>query len=140
MYSPNNIFSNTEYLLYWNRTILTDRTISHNRPDIVLTKNTSKTTYLIDISIPLAENIDKKHNEKIQKYLQLSNKIKEIWSQNTVQIVPIIIGATGEIPKHLFTSLEKLNVDKNIYLQLQKAILLDTCNLTRKFLGNTNTI
>jgi hypothetical protein len=33
-YTPHTILENERYKLYWDRTIITDRTVSNNRPDI----------------------------------------------------------------------------------------------------------
>lgn len=35
-YIPNSILKTKQYKLYWDRTLFTDQTISHNRPDLVL--------------------------------------------------------------------------------------------------------
>jgi hypothetical protein len=39
--------------------------------------------------------------KKIQNYLPLAEEIKSVWKLNSVIIVPIIISATGVIPKSL---------------------------------------
>jgi hypothetical protein len=51
-YTPANVLENDNFKLYWNRSIITDKTIPANRPDITLTNNKTKTTYLIDIAVP----------------------------------------------------------------------------------------
>jgi hypothetical protein len=51
-YTPHTILENERYKLYWDRTIITDRTISDNRPDITLIDKVKEKTFLIDIAIP----------------------------------------------------------------------------------------
>jgi hypothetical protein len=70
------IFVQEMIKLYWNRDILMDRTIAHNRPDITLINKMKKTVYLIDIAIPNTPNLEKKYNEKTQNYLPLAEEIK----------------------------------------------------------------
>ncbi|KAK9759279.1 hypothetical protein QE152_g179 [Popillia japonica] len=67
--------------LPWDRTVLTDRTVAHNRPDITLTLKKKKTTYLVDVAVPAPANVKMKYNEKIQKYLPLSQDIRNTWQQ-----------------------------------------------------------
>lgn len=43
--------------------------------------------YLKDISIPNDTNIERKHNEKIEKYAQLAREIQRIWEQQKVYII-----------------------------------------------------
>lgn len=56
---PQIVLENTSHKLYYNRSILTDRTVHDNRSDIILQDKIHKTTYLIDIAIPNTHNIQK---------------------------------------------------------------------------------
>jgi hypothetical protein len=60
-----------------------------------------RTVCLINVAITNTPNLEKKYNEKIQNYLPLAEEIKSVWKLNSVIIVPIIISATGVIPKSL---------------------------------------
>ena len=136
-FTPQPTHTTNSHIIYWNRSVITDRTIHHNKPDIILVNLAEKTTYLIEISVPLAENIDKKQKEKHQKYIPLQQEIKEIWKQEKVIVVPIIVGATGEIPTSLTKSLEQIKIQTNAFIQIQKSVVLDTCAIVRKFLSST---
>ncbi|CAH2019234.1 unnamed protein product [Acanthoscelides obtectus] len=139
-YTPPPVIETETSRLYWNRKIITDRPIPNNIPDIVLTLKEERTTFIIDIAVPLPTNIQTTHAEKINKYLPLSDEIKRMWEMGNVSIIPVIIGATGEIPRKLHKSLEKLQLHPKIYLQLQKAALLGTCRTVRRVLGDENRI
>lgn len=134
-YKPEPILENENHKVYWNKSIITDHRIDNNRPDIVLQEKDTKTTYLIDIAVPAAHNIQEKHREKIQKYLPLAAEIKTIWKQDKVTVIPIIIGATGEIPLSLHRYLSDLNLPPKIYITFQKLAILGTCHITRKVLN-----
>lgn len=134
-YEPAPVYETDSIKLYWNRKIITDKPIPNNIPDIVMVLKNEKTTYIIDIAVPLPHNITNTHAEKINKYLPLADEIKKMWKQDTVTIVPIVIGATGEIPKNLKTCLEKLRLNEIIYKQIQKSVILDTCHIVRRVLG-----
>jgi len=77
--------------LYWNHSIITDKTIPANRPDITFTNKKTKITYLIDIAVPNTHNLAKTITEKQSKYQELANEICAMWKQNTAQVVPIVI-------------------------------------------------
>lgn len=135
-YDPPAVCENNEVRLYWNRKIQTDRPIINNIPDIVLTFKNIKRTYIIDFAVPLCDNINKTYAEKINKYLPLRDEILQMWRMEETKIIPIVIGATGEVPKNLKNSLLQLGLDWEIYLSLQKSILLDTCSIVRRVIGN----
>jgi hypothetical protein len=95
-----------------------------------------KTVYLIEVAIQNTLNLEKKYNEKIQNYLPPAEEIKSVWKLNSVIIVPIIISATGVIPKSLHQSIATLHLDQNIYILLQKTVVINTTTIVRRFLNN----
>jgi hypothetical protein len=50
-YTPESCLENYSYKLYFDRTILTDIHIKHNRPDIIILNKQQKQAYLLDIQI-----------------------------------------------------------------------------------------
>jgi hypothetical protein len=60
-----------------------------------------------------------------------------MWKQDAVQALPIVISATGIIPKSLSQSLKRLNLHPNTYIQMQTAVILGTCSIVRNFLNYT---
>lgn len=134
-YKPEIILESINYKLYWDRTIITDKTVHFNRPDITLHDKNNKIVYLIDIAIPNTHNLSATHTEKITKYTDLAIELKTQWKVDTVKTVPVVLSTTGVIPYTLHTSLETLNIHKLTYLQLQKATILNTCRIVRKFLS-----
>ena len=134
-YEPPPVCENAHVRIYWNRKIVTDKTIPNNIPDIVLTLKDEKKTFIVDFAVPLPTNIEKTYSEKINKYLPLSDEIRQMWNMESVVIAPIVVGSTGEIPKTIKKSLDILGLSWEIYLPLQKSVLLDTCSIVRRVLG-----
>jgi hypothetical protein len=60
-YTPANVLENDNFKPYWNRSIITDKTISSNRPDVPFMNKTTKNTFLIDIAVPNTHNFAKKN-------------------------------------------------------------------------------
>uniref|UniRef100_A0A8D8TN34 Reverse transcriptase zinc-binding domain-containing protein n=1 Tax=Cacopsylla melanoneura TaxID=428564 RepID=A0A8D8TN34_9HEMI len=133
-YKPESILENEKHKLYWNRTMHTDKTVAHNRPDITLICKQEQTTYLIDIAIPGDTNVAAKEQEKVTKYIPLAVEMKEIWKQKKVIVIPVVISATGVTSKNFMRHIEKIKVPKYIHSIIQKAVILKTANTVRKFL------
>jgi hypothetical protein len=74
--------------MYWNRSILTNKTISFNVPDITFINKKTKNTFLIDIAVPNTHNLAKTVIDKQNKYQELANEISGMWKQNTAQVIP----------------------------------------------------
>lgn len=134
-YKPQAVIDTDKYKLYWDRTILTDKTVYHNRPDITFYDKANKTVYLIDIAVPNTHNLTTTHTEKVTKYTDLAVEIKSQWRVQNVKTVPIVISSTGVIPHTLHTSLRILNIHNLLYILLQKAVIINTCRIVRKFLA-----
>jgi hypothetical protein len=134
-YTPANVLENDSFKLYRNRSILTDKTIPFNRPDITFINKKTKNTFLIDIVDPNTHNIAKTVTDKQHIYQELANEICATWKQNTAQVIPLVILSTGVIPKSLLYSLKRLNLHPNMYIQMQKSVILGTCSIVRNFLN-----
>ncbi|XP_028158192.1 uncharacterized protein LOC114351251 [Ostrinia furnacalis] len=133
-YEPEPVLENSQYRLYFDRAILTDRTTHYNRPDITLQDKNNRTATIIDIAIPNTHNLQNSISEKLSKYTDLKDEIRRMWRLNEVNIVPIVLSTTGVIPKQLHQSLNTLNLPPLTYISLQKAVILNTCRIVRKFL------
>lgn len=133
-YTPQSVFENDTIKLYWDRTIHTDKTVTCNRPDITLTLKKEKVTYLIEISVPNDNNITKKYEEKISKYIPLTQEVERIWQQKEVKILPFIISSTGLTHRKFKENLDILNLKGHIHTLAQKAVIIKTTNITRSFL------
>jgi hypothetical protein len=131
-YIPNTILENEIIKLYWDRSLITNKAI-HNRPDITPVDKVSKTVYFIDIAIPNNHNLHAKYAEKLAKYSERSMEIKDQWKMDTVATIPVILSANGIIPKTLHKALNTLSLHPNTFIELQKATILNTCSIVRKF-------
>ena len=134
-YTPANVLENENFKLYWNRSILTDKTIPFNRSDITFMNKKTKNTFLIDIAVPNTQNLAKIITDKQNKYQELATEICAMWKQNAAQVILIVISSTGVIPKSLSQSLTRLNLHPKTYIQLQKCVILDKCSIVSNFLN-----
>jgi hypothetical protein len=132
-YTPANILENDNFKLYWNCSILTDKTIPFNQPDITFMNKKTKNTSLINIAVPNTHTLAKTITDKQNKYQELANEICAMWKQNTAQVIPLVISSTGVFPKSLLQSLKRLNLHPNTYIQMQKSVILRTCSIVRNF-------
>ena len=133
-YAPPPVLENGRATLYWDRSIITDRTIVANRPNIVLVVRSERRAVLVDITVPHDENLVKAEKDKLSKYLDLAHEVTAMWDVNSTIIVPIVVSANGLIAKSLDQHLKSLSLDGWIKGQIQKAVVLDTARIVRRFL------
>jgi hypothetical protein len=135
-YTPANALENDNFKLYWNRSVLTDKTIPFNRPDITFMNKKTMKTFLIDIAVPNTHNLTKTTTDKQNKYQELANEICAMRKPNAAQVIPLVISSTAVIPKSLSQSPKRINVHPNAYTQMQKSVILGTYSIVRKFLNH----
>lgn len=134
LYEPEPVIETDDIRIYFDRTIYTMHRREHNRPDITIVNKTTKEGFLVDVAVPLSRNMEKTYSEKINKYAELATELKAQWKLKSVQVVPITISSVGIIHKNLTSSIKTLKLKEKIIENIQKAVIIDTCHVIRKFL------
>ncbi|CAH2256097.1 jg10379 [Pararge aegeria aegeria] len=118
-------------LLYWDRT---DRYVTTNRPDIVLVDRSVRLAIIVDITILNDDNLVKAEKEKVTKYLDLAHEITAMWVVESTVIVPIVVLVNGLLANSFDQHLKKLSLGCWIKGRVQKAVVLETARIVRRFL------
>jgi hypothetical protein len=61
--------------------------------------------------------------------------MRNLWCLEKISSLPFIISATGIVPQSLFKNLNILDLENTLVVEIQKGILLYSCNIVRKFLN-----
>ena len=78
-------------------------------------------------------NSGRRVTEKITIYVDLQLECQRMWD-NTVEVVPIITGATGVVEKNLKKYLNRMPGCHNVY-NLQRSAILGAAHILRKVLS-----
>lgn len=132
-HKPDRVMENDEVTILWDSQIQTDRHIPCNKPDIVIKEKKTRKCVMIDVSIPSDYNIQRKATEKMSKYVDLQIECEKMWSKK-VEVIPVIVGATGIVDRRLKADLKKIPGRHNIH-NLQRSALLGTAHILRKVLS-----
>ena len=117
--------------ILWDFKIQTDKHLPYNTPDITVVE--PKQVWLIDVAIPGDSRIELKEQEKLTKYQDLKIEVERLWEKKAT-VVPVVVGALGAVPKQLQYHLKTLGLDLITPSQIQKAALLGTAHILRKYL------
>ena len=127
------VTENPDMKLLWEFNIPTDTQVRHNRPDLVLRSSTQ--VLLMDVSVPLDQNVPTKIAEKITKYAPLCQELRRIWHVDDVRVVPQVVGALGGLTgvslSHFVLALAgTLRIER-----AQQCAILGTLNIIKSVLG-----
>jgi hypothetical protein len=79
IYSPDPYMENDSTKLYWDKQIISDKTLEFNKPDIILIDRKFNKDIIIDIVVLDSQNIQKTTSTKITKYQPLRTELKRMW-------------------------------------------------------------
>ncbi|KAL1446767.1 hypothetical protein WDU94_003646 [Cyamophila willieti] len=137
LYKPDTVVENDEWKIYWNLAVITEHNIINNRPDLVLFDKEARSASIIDVTVPLDENLQKAYSTKLTKYEDLKQQLKHMYDLTSVNILPIVISANGLVHKRTAENIKKLGIkhERKIIAKCQKSIILSTTAIVRKVLG-----
>ena len=77
-YAPASVLQGKDQTLYWDRSVLTGRRGIIGRTFWSTTHHSNEVVF-VDIAVPCTHNLQSTHNEKISKYAELGQVVKEQW-------------------------------------------------------------
>jgi hypothetical protein len=115
-HTPATVLENDNFKLYWNRIIITDKTIFSSRPDITFMNKETKEAFLIDIAVPNTQNLARTILDTQKKYQELAHEICAARKQNSSIIywsnskVTITKSKTTQLaPQYIYTNAKICN-------------------------------
>ena len=136
---PRSIWVRQHIELWWDMHVHTVPQVKNNKPDIVLWDKLKKTCHIIDVCVPLDQNVHVQEKTKIDTYTPLSVNLRRLYSDYTYDIVPIVMGATGLITdsllKYLSTILEHPKTVHSVAAMMQRKVLIGSMRVLKSALA-----
>ena len=131
-HEPESVLENEDYKILWDISIQTDHVIEAKRPDLVAVDKKEISCKINDFAVPGDTRIEEKEKDKIEKYQDLGRGLHKI-SNDTVKIIPLVVGSLGAIIKQFGNRLKQIGIIAGT-AQVQKTVLLGTARILRKVL------
>ena len=80
-----------KFEIWWDRKVETPKPLEANRPDVVLIDQEKKHWTMIDFSVPNDANVEKKEQEKIEKYTPLAHEIRKMNHVSVKTVVVVVV-------------------------------------------------
>lgn len=132
---PPQVLQKGQLRLLWDSVIVTDRSVEANRPDICVLDVARRRATIVDIAVPLDENLVATHAEKRRKYQPLAVELKDIYQLERVDIIPVVVSVNGLVTKDWSRLSTQLPLRPWHLRQMQKAAILGTAYILRKVLS-----
>ena len=136
---PEYVYKVKECEFWWNLSIKTATKLKHNKLDIVAWDRAGKICKIIEITCPADVNITTKVEEKLNNYGPLIRNLQIMYPHYKCQMVPIVTGALGYVPKFLEMYIHQLGFNKieteKLVRKLQNISAFGTVKICKTFLS-----
>ena len=135
---PYPVWSNEYIEIWWDTIIKTVPIVHHNKPDIVVWLKKENKCFIIDICVPLDENVHKQEKIKIDNYTLLKIGLSRLYPNYTYEVVPIVLGATGLVTNSLVNYMSNIftkNETLELIQKLQQKALIGSMRIIKSALS-----
>ena len=137
LHEPEPVTAKNGVTVFYDKIIPCGRFIESGavKPDLVVWDEKEKTALIIDVCVPNDFGINRAEREKVTKYQDLKNALKETWNLKSIEVIPIIIGATGVMKDNLQGYLDSIPGKSKKY-EVQIAAIRGTVSILKRALGS----
>ena len=135
-HEPQPVTADTNTTIFYDKIIPTGRYIENNaiKPDIVIWDRKNKTALIIDVTVPNDYGVCRAEREKITKYQHLKYDLKTTWSLQKIDVIPVVVGATGVVTTRLKEYLKSIPGSLNMN-EIQLNAVRGTAGILKRALG-----
>ena len=135
-HKPEPVVANEKITIYYDKIIPTGRYIENGaiKPDIVIWNKEERKAQIIDVTVPNDFGLNRAERGKITKYQDLKNDLRTTWRLKEIDIIPVVIGATGLMKKNLKSYLQAIPGNPSAY-EVQIAAIKGTVTILKRALG-----
>ena len=137
LHEPEPVTANDEVTVYYDKIIPTGRFIESGavKPDIVVWDRKERSAIIIDVSVPSDFGINRAELEKVTKYQDLKNALRESWDLKEIDAIPVIVGATCVMKDNIQAYLDRIPGEPQRH-KCQTAAIRGTLSLLKRALGS----
>ena len=110
LHEPQPTTATEDITIFYDKAMLPGRYIEGKaiKPDIVIWDKRNKEAKIIEVSVPNDFGLNRAERHKVNKYQDLKNDLRQTLQLETIDIIPVIVGATGLIKTNLKTYLKDI--------------------------------
>ena len=109
-HQPEPITAAENVSIFYDKPIVLGRYVDGGaiKPDIVVWDKQKKIAKVIEITVPNDLGLNTAERKKISKYQDLNNYLRNTWELDDIEIIPVVIGATGLVKDNFAELLKRI--------------------------------
>ena len=136
-HEPERSTAHEDFVIYYDKPIPLGRFVEGGaiKPDIVLWDRKAKSAQIIEVSVPNDYGLNRAEREKNNKYQDLKNDLRTTWGLKEIELIPVIVGATGLVKNNLKSNLQAIKGSPSIE-EVQLAAIKGTIKILKRALSH----
>ena len=100
-HEPERTTTHGDIVIFYDKPIPLGRYVEGGaiKPDIVVWDRKEKTAQIIEVTVPNDYGLNRAEREKNNKYQDLKNDLRTTWGLRNIELIPVVVGATGLVKK-----------------------------------------
>ena len=137
-HEPEPVTANDAVTIFYDKPMLPGRYCEGGaiKPDLVVWDREKRTAKIIEVTVPNDFGLNRAERQKLLKYQDLKNALRETWDLDDACIIPVVVGATGLIKTNLKTYLDSIPGSPSMD-EVQLAALKGTISIIKRALSHT---
>ena len=137
LHEPQPTTATEEVSIFYDKPIVLGRYVEGGaiKPDIVVWDKTKKEAKIIEVSVPNDFGLNRAEREKMNKYQDLKNDLRQTWELNEIDIITVIVGATGVVKTNLKSHLALIPGNPSIE-EVQMCAVTSTVSIIKRALSH----
>ena len=137
LHEPQPTTATEDITIFYDRPIVLGRYVEGGaiKPDIVIWDKKNREAKIIEVSVPNDFGINRAEREKIHKYQDLKNDLIQTWELENIEIIPVIVGATGLLKTNIKSYLQSIPGSPSAE-EVQMAAVTGTITILKRALSH----
>ena len=136
-HEPARTTAHENFVIFYDKPIPLGRYVEGGaiKPDIVLWDREKKSAQIVEVSVPNDYGLNRAEREKNNKYQDLKNDLRTTWGLNSIELIPVIVGATGLVKNNLQKHLQTIQGSPQLE-EIQLCAIKGTIKILKRTLSH----
>ena len=136
-HEPAPTTSHEDFIIFYDKPIPVGRYCEGGaiKPDMVVWDRKTKSAQIIEVTVPNDYGLNRAEREKNNKYQDLKNDLRTTWGLTNIELIPVVVGATGLVKNNLKEHLHSI-IGKPDPEEVQLAAIKGTITILKRALSH----
>ena len=136
-HQPAPTTAHNDIVIFYDKPMQCGRYIDEGaiKPDIVIWNKKERTAQIVEVTVPNDYGLNRAERCKLNKYQDLKSDLRDVWDLKDIDIIPVVVGATGLVKNNLAAYLASIPGSPRLE-EVQLNAIKGTVKVLKRALGH----